>query len=143
MSCAGGGATVLFAHRGLSGNWSLTRIVNGCLAGMVSVAGGCDGYAPWAAFVLACLSGLVYLGVSSLMVRLKIDDPVDAVAVHCGSGMVYLVSVHLNYLNGFFFPLVHSDKLSVAKYAMKRGCRVFIENLAITSNLNLIKIQKI
>ena len=33
-----------------------------------------------------CIAGVIYVSISLLMVRLKIDDPLDAVAVHAGSG---------------------------------------------------------
>ncbi len=68
------------------GKWSLSRIINGCLAGMVSVCSGCDEYYPWMAAMIGCVAGIIYVSLSSLMVRLKIDDPLDAVAVHAGSG---------------------------------------------------------
>ena len=53
---------------------------------MVSIAGGCDEYTPWTAALVAALAGPLYLLISHTLVRFKIDDPVDAVAVHCGSG---------------------------------------------------------
>ena len=43
---------------------------------------------PWAAIIIGILSGWVYVGASRLMSHvLKIDDPLDAVAVHgfCGA----------------------------------------------------------
>ncbi len=53
---------------------------------MVSVSGGCDSYPLWAACLVGSMAGPLYLTVANIMVRLRIDDPVDAVAVHCGSG---------------------------------------------------------
>ena len=92
VSCASGGATVLMEFKFFGGHtWSLARIVNGCLTGMVSVASGCDGYTPWMACLIAIIAGNLYLFISRLLVKLKIDDPVDAVAVHCGSGLLGLI----------------------------------------------------
>lgn len=70
------------------GKWSLSRIINGCLAGMVSICAGCDGYYPWMSALVGSIAGLIYIILSLLMVRLKIDDPLDAVAVHAGSGTI-------------------------------------------------------
>ena len=56
------------------------------LLGMVCVSGGCDGYHPLSAALVGLISGPSYLGLSRLMVRLQIDDPVDAVAIHFGGG---------------------------------------------------------
>ena len=53
---------------------------------MVCVSGGCDGYHPMLAALIGFVSGPSYLGISRLMVRLQIDDPVDAVAIHLGGG---------------------------------------------------------
>ena len=67
--------------------WSLTKIVNGCLAGMVSVCAGANMYYPWAAALVSAVAGILYLMVSAAMVKFKIDDPLDAVAVHAGAGL--------------------------------------------------------
>jgi ammonium transporter, Amt family len=55
---------------------------------MVAVASGCDGYTPWTAFIVSSIAGPVYLFVSHCMVNFKVDDPVDAVAIHFSSGRV-------------------------------------------------------
>jgi Amt family ammonium transporter len=43
--------------------------------------------APWAAFVTGVIGGWVYIFVSKLLVKLRVDDAVDAVPVHFGNGM--------------------------------------------------------
>ena len=58
------------------------------LSGMVAVCAGCDAYYPWVAAALGSLSGVVYLLASLLLVKLKIDDPLDATPVHFGAGEV-------------------------------------------------------
>ena len=54
--------------------------------GMVSVCAGCDAYYPWTALFLGCTAGFLHLLGSLLLVRLKIDDPLDAAPIHflCG-----------------------------------------------------------
>jgi Amt family ammonium transporter len=54
---------------------------------MVSVCAGCDGYYPWAASLVSAVSGTLYVVVSKLVISIKVDDPLDAVAVHAGSGL--------------------------------------------------------
>lgn len=90
VACSSGGITVLFIWKfhPNGGKWSLSRIINGCLAGMVSVCAGCDLYYPWIASMIGAISGILYVAISLLMVKLKIDDPLDAVAVHAGSGKI-------------------------------------------------------
>jgi len=40
-------------------------------------------------------SGLVFIGLHFLMLRCQLDDPLDAVAVHCGGGTVGVLAVHI------------------------------------------------
>jgi Amt family ammonium transporter len=51
--------------------------------------------APWAAFVTGVVGGWVYILFSSLLVKLRIDDAVDAVPVHFGNGMWGCIAVGL------------------------------------------------
>ena len=44
-----------------------------------------------AAFVLGCIAGGVYIGCSRALLWLRIDDPLDASAVHAGCAMVGLL----------------------------------------------------
>ena len=89
LGCATGGITVLSIwkiHPLGEGKWSLSRMLNGCIAGMVSVCAGCSRFLPWASALVSCVAGFVYVTLSVFLVKLKIDDPLDAVAVHAGSG---------------------------------------------------------
>ena len=65
-----------------------------CL-GMVSVCAGCDAMKPWAGLVTGTVGGFLYVLNSKLMASLKIDDPLDAVAVHLGSGFWGLIACPL------------------------------------------------
>jgi len=60
--------------------------MNGCLGGLVGITAGCSVVEPWAAVLIGIISGWVYVGSSKLLVKLKIDDAVDAIPVHgfCG-----------------------------------------------------------
>ena len=49
---------------------------------------GCNNYLPWSAAVVGVLGGCAYYTVHIVMVKLRLDDPLDAVAVHGGAGMV-------------------------------------------------------
>ena len=46
---------------------------------------------PWAALVTGMLGGWIYLGLSKLLIRLKIDDAIDAIPVHAGGGLWGLI----------------------------------------------------
>ena len=62
---------------------------------MVSVCAGCDGFEPWAGLLIGTIAGVLYVLFSKMMTILKIDDPLDAVAVHMGSGLWGLVAAPL------------------------------------------------
>jgi len=59
---------------------------NGILAGLVSITAGCASVKHWEAIIIGAIGGCVYCGVSMLIQRLKIDDVVDAFAVHGACG---------------------------------------------------------
>jgi len=82
-------------------SYDLTMAMNGCLSGLVGVTAGCAVVAPWAAVIIGMVSGLVYMSVSKLLIKLKIDDAVDAVPVHFGNGIWGIIAV------GFFAQESH------------------------------------
>ncbi|XP_038072393.1 putative ammonium transporter 1 [Patiria miniata] len=80
---------------GFNGQWSLLITINGALTGMVAICAGCNALAPWGAAIVGIVSGAVYVFWSWLVCKLKIDDPLDAVAVHLGGGLWGVFSVPL------------------------------------------------
>ncbi|MGK0139341.1 MAG: Amt family ammonium transporter, partial [Algoriphagus sp.] len=66
--------------------YDLTMMLNGILAGLVGITAGADQMSPMDAILIGLIAGvIVVLGVL-LVDKLKLDDPVGAVAVHliCG-----------------------------------------------------------
>merc|ERR1712039_861048 len=49
--------------------------------------GGCANVKPWESILIGFFGGLIYQGASMLVWRLKIDDVVDAFAVHGACGL--------------------------------------------------------
>ena len=93
MACCSGGVVGLFVSKAVSGKYSLIRSINCSIAGMVSVCAGCNVFPPWASFVVAAIGALAYQLFSALMVAARIDDPVDAIAVHGAGGIIGILSV--------------------------------------------------
>ena len=60
---------------------------------MVAECGGCNFYEPWAALIVGAFGGIGFIVVHFSMLRLKLDDPLDAVAVHGAGGFVGIMSV--------------------------------------------------
>ena len=68
-------------------SYDLTAAMNGALAGLVSITSGCATVHPWCACIIGGVGGMFYLGASKLLIKLRIDDAVDAIPVHLACGM--------------------------------------------------------
>ena len=66
---------------------NLAAICNGNLAGLVCITGGASTVSSWAALLIGLIGGCTYFSVASLLAKLKIDDPVGAIAVHGANGL--------------------------------------------------------
>jgi Amt family ammonium transporter len=81
--------------------------------GMVSVCAGCDGYYPWAAAAVSGLAGALYVVISKSVISIKVDDPLDAVAVHAGSGLwgILAAPIFMDTGRGLFIIITTNDSL--------------------------------
>ena len=82
---------------------------NGLLAGLVSITASCAFVEGWSAVIIGVIGGAVYYGSTHLVTNvLKVDDPLEAVAVHAGCGMWGLIAVGFfavgRPVNDFFGP---------------------------------------
>jgi len=75
--------------------YSLVETVNGALSGMVAICAGAIIVEPWAAMVIGLLAACFYVLFSTLIVRLQIDDPLDSIPVHLGSGIWGIIAAPL------------------------------------------------
>jgi Amt family ammonium transporter len=77
-------------------------MVNGMLAGLVAITAPCAFVAPWAAAVIGVIAGIFVIYAASFIEnRLKVDDPVGAVAVHGGCGTLGVLFVGI-FSNGSY-----------------------------------------
>ena len=65
----------------------LSMMLNGVVAALVAVTAACGFVAPWAAIVIGLVAGAVAVGGVLLVERLRIDDPIGAIAVHGMAGV--------------------------------------------------------
>lgn len=75
-------------------------MANGMLAGLVAITAPCAFVAPWAAAVIGLIAGvLVIEAVFFVEKKLKLDDPVGAIAVHGVNGLFGVLAVGI-FANG-------------------------------------------
>lgn len=93
--CSGGLTTAILVWIKTK-RWDVKASCNGVLSGLVSVTAGCGVVQQWAAAVIGVIGGLLYLGSSFLILhKLKVDDAVEASAVHGVCGVWSLLAAGL------------------------------------------------
>jgi Amt family ammonium transporter len=61
--------------------------LNGILGGLVAITAGADLMSPNQSVLIGIIGGIVVVFTVSLLDKLKLDDPVGAIAVHLGCGI--------------------------------------------------------
>jgi len=87
IAAAVGGITVFLCRLGTSKKYDIAGFCNGILAGLVSITAGCGNVECGSSFMIAVVGGIVYEVSSRLVKKMKVDDPIDAFAVHGAPGM--------------------------------------------------------
>ena len=67
-------------------NFDLTMFLNGILGGLVGITAGADQMSPTDAIVIGGIAGAIIVFAVAFVDKIKLDDPVGAIAVHliCG-----------------------------------------------------------
>jgi ammonium transporter, Amt family len=92
LSGAAAGVSALFFNLWLEERrtgepkFSIGMAMNGTLSGLVASTSGCAVVEPGLAIVTGLIAGLLYMWASSFLLRIKIDDAVDAIPVHMFNG---------------------------------------------------------
>ena len=86
LAAAAGGVAAAFFSNLLYKNFDLTMFMNGVLGGLVGITAGADQMSPTDAIIIGLMAGVIVVLGIALIDKLKLDDPVGAVAVHliCG-----------------------------------------------------------
>ena len=84
-AAAGGVSSAIFSNI-LYKNYDLTMFMNGVLGGLVGITAGADQMSPMDAVLIGAIAGVIIVLGVALIDKLRLDDPVGAVAVHliCG-----------------------------------------------------------
>ena len=82
----------------------VSMTLNGTLAGLVAITAGCDVVNPFGAAIIGLISGFaVVFGIEFVEKKLKVDDPVGAVGVHCINGALGTLLTGLFAVDGGVF----------------------------------------
>lgn len=87
LAAAIGGITVFMIRYALLRKYDVGGLCNGILGGLVSITAGCGNVESGSAVLIGFIGAFVYQGASMLLVKFKIDDPVDASPVHGACGI--------------------------------------------------------
>jgi Amt family ammonium transporter len=105
-AAAGGVSSTIFSNI-LYKNYDLTMFMNGVLGGLVGITAGADQMSPTDAVLIGIIAGVIIVLGVALIDRLKLDDPVGAVAVHLICGIWGTLAV------GIFGEMAGLDQLLV------------------------------
>ena len=117
IAAAAGGVFAAIVSTMVFKNLDLTMFLNGILGGLVGITAGADQMSPADAVLIGAIAGLLIVAAVSFFDRLKLDDPVGAIAVHLVCGIWGTLAV------GLFGALASIDQFlsqltGVAAYAI-------------------------
>lgn len=117
---SGGGLMLLrFFHK--DGIYRIPTILNGIVAGLVSITAVCHLITPVEAMLIAFIGAFISVNVDKQMIKWKLDDAVSVVPVHLGAGIWSILSVSIFHPGplGFYqsFLIQASGVLSIALFS--------------------------
>ncbi|MCJ7468088.1 MAG: ammonium transporter [Maribacter sp.] len=86
LAAAAGGVSAMIFSTILYKNLDLTMFLNGILGGLVGITAGADLMSPFESIIVGVIAGIIIVLGVALVDKIKLDDPVGAIAVHliCG-----------------------------------------------------------
>jgi len=116
LAAAAGGVVSFLVSTALYKNYDLTMFLNGILGGLVGITAGADQMSPTDAILIGSIAGIIIVCAVSFIDKIKLDDPVGAIAVHLACGIWGTLAV------GIFGALASSAQfisqlIGVASYA--------------------------
>ncbi|NCO62663.1 MAG: ammonium transporter [Flavobacteriales bacterium] len=116
LAAASGGVVAMLVSSAMYKNLDLTMFLNGILGGLVGITAGADQMSPTDAILVGSIAGILIVFAVACVDKIKLDDPVGAIAVHliCGIWGTLAVGIFgaLAGMNQFISQLI-----GVASYA--------------------------
>ena len=101
-SASGGIATMIYTYFTYS-KIDITMVINGVLAGLVSITAGCNVVGPISAIIIGAIAGVLVDVAVVFFDKIKVDDPVGAIAVHGVNGLFGTMAVGFFAIEGGLF----------------------------------------
>ena len=101
-SASGGIATMIYTYFTYT-KIDITMVINGVLAGLVSITAGCNVVGPVSAIIIGAIAGILVDVAVVFFDNIKVDDPVGAIAVHGVNGLFGTLAVGLFAIEGGLF----------------------------------------
>lgn len=116
LAAAAGGVIAALVSTLLYKNLDLTMFLNGILGGLVSITAGADVMSPMDAVLVGAIGGAIIVFAVAFIDKIKLDDPVGAIAVHliCGIWGTLAVGLFGSLASG---AQLVSQLIGVAAYA--------------------------
>jgi Amt family ammonium transporter len=93
LAAAAGGIGAFVLSTILYKNYDLTMFLNGILGGLVGITAGADLMSPNESVVIGLMAGAIIVLAVAFVDKIKLDDPVGAVAVHLVCGIFGTLAV--------------------------------------------------
>ena len=117
LAAAAGGVSSFLISTLAYKNYDLTMFLNGILGGLVGITAGADQMSPTDAILIGVIAGGLIVGAVALVDKIRLDDPVGAIAVHliCGIWGTLAVGIFGNLAS---FDQFLNQLIGVAAYAV-------------------------
>lgn len=103
LASAAGGVSTMAYTQFRYGQIDITMVINGVLAGLVAITAGCNVVDTGSAIVIGFIAGILVDVAVVLIDKMKVDDPVGAIAVHGVNGFWGTIAVGLFAAEGGLF----------------------------------------
>jgi len=116
LAAAAGGVVAFLVSTLAYKNYDLTMFLNGILGGLVGITAGADQMSPTDAILIGAIAGGLIVAAVAFIDKIRLDDPVGAIAVHliCGIWGTLAVGIFGELAGGAQFV---SQLIGVASYA--------------------------
>lgn len=118
LAASGGGASAMLYTMFRYGKADPSMTMNGALAGLVAVTAGCAYVGSYSAILIGLVAGILVIAGTLAIDKLKVDDPVGAVAVHGVNGLFGTIAVGLFDLKEGLFTTGETRLLLVQAFGV-------------------------